>query len=165
MGSADTPFQRFYTQEGTGGGIRFGVGTTNGGQNGLAYMDVTGDIYWRNKIGASTKLNTGVSAVVYKNGVTTRAGNTASGSQTIAHGLSATPTKIRISAVAKWTGDSTAESIGTYNGTTTSCVFVARDAAAGNPVAGDTATNITLTWILTGAGHANNINIMWEAQV
>lgn len=57
FGSADTIYQRFYTQEGTGAGIRFGVGTTNGGQNGLLYMDSAGDLYWRNKAGASTKLN------------------------------------------------------------------------------------------------------------
>lgn len=57
FGSADTPYQRFYTQEGTGAGVRFGVGPTNGGQNGLLYMDATGDLYWRNKSGVSTKLN------------------------------------------------------------------------------------------------------------
>lgn len=57
FGSAQTIFQRFYTQEGTAGGIRFGVGTTNGGQNGLLYMDATGDLYWRDKAGTSVKLN------------------------------------------------------------------------------------------------------------
>lgn len=57
FGSADTIYQRLYTQEGTAGGIRFGVGPTAGGQNGLLYMDATGDIYWRNKGGTSTKLN------------------------------------------------------------------------------------------------------------
>jgi hypothetical protein len=51
LGSANTIFQRFYTQEGTAGGV------TNGGQNGLLYMDATGDLYWRNKGGTSTKLN------------------------------------------------------------------------------------------------------------
>lgn len=57
LGSADTVWQRFYAQEGTAGGIRIGVGTTNGGQNGLLYMDSSGDLYWRNKAGTSTKLN------------------------------------------------------------------------------------------------------------
>lgn len=59
MGSADTIFQRFYTQEGTVGGVRFGVGVTAGAQNqnGLLYMDATGDLYWRGKTGISTKLN------------------------------------------------------------------------------------------------------------
>lgn len=57
FGSADNPYQRLYTQEGTGAGIRFGVGPTNGGQNGLLYSDAAGDLYWRNKAGVSTKLN------------------------------------------------------------------------------------------------------------
>ena len=49
---------RVYVQEGTAaGGVRFGVGPTNGGQNGLLYMDAAGDLYWRNKAGSSTKLN------------------------------------------------------------------------------------------------------------
>lgn len=57
FGASDTPYQRLYTQEGDTAGIRFGVGVTNGGQNGLLYMDAAGDLYWRNKAGASTKLN------------------------------------------------------------------------------------------------------------
>lgn len=57
LGSADTIWQRFYTQEGTSGGIRFGVGPTAGGQNGLLYMNATGDLYWRPKAGAAVKLN------------------------------------------------------------------------------------------------------------
>jgi len=57
FGSADTIYQRFYTEEDTGGGIRFGRGTTGGGQNGLLYMDSVGDLYWRdkgNRVGSST---------------------------------------------------------------------------------------------------------------
>ena len=59
FGSASNIWQRFYTQEGTAGGIRFGMGVTAGAQNqnGLLYMDATGDLYWRNKTGTSTKLN------------------------------------------------------------------------------------------------------------
>jgi len=59
LGSADTIWQRFYTQEGTAGGIRFGMGVTAGAQNqnGLLYMDATGDIYFRDKGGTSIKLN------------------------------------------------------------------------------------------------------------
>jgi hypothetical protein len=58
MGSADYIYQRFYTQEGTTGGIRFGVGATAGAlnQNGLLYMDSAGDLYWRNKAGTATKI-------------------------------------------------------------------------------------------------------------
>lgn len=58
FGQSDIIFERVYVAEGTSdGGIRFGVGPTNGGQNGLLYMDATGDLYWRNKGGTSTKLN------------------------------------------------------------------------------------------------------------
>jgi len=57
FGSSQYVWQRFYTQEGTGGGIRFGEGPTAGGQNGLLYMNATGDLYWRNKGGTATKLN------------------------------------------------------------------------------------------------------------
>lgn len=57
LGSANKPYARNYVSEGVGGGIRFGIGTTAGGSNGLLYMDSAGDIYWRNKSGTSTKLN------------------------------------------------------------------------------------------------------------
>jgi hypothetical protein len=59
LGSADWQFQRAYVGEGTAGGLRFGVGVTDGAldQNGLLYMDATGDLYWRPKTGAAVKLN------------------------------------------------------------------------------------------------------------
>lgn len=57
LGSADYPWRRVYTGEGTGEGIRFGYGATNAGTNGLLYMDATGDLYWRNKAGTPIKLN------------------------------------------------------------------------------------------------------------
>lgn len=58
-GSADYIWQRGYVQEGTAGGLRFGMGVTDGAQdqNGLLYMDATGDLYWRPKTGAAVKLN------------------------------------------------------------------------------------------------------------
>lgn len=56
-GSSQYIWQRYYTQEGVDGGIRFGVGITNGGDNGLLYSDATGDLYWRDKNGDSLKLN------------------------------------------------------------------------------------------------------------
>lgn len=59
-GSAQYIWQRDYVQEGTAGGVRFGVGptwTSGTAQNGLLYMNATGDLYWRNKSGTSTKLN------------------------------------------------------------------------------------------------------------
>lgn len=58
IGKTDSIFRRLYVDEGTtDGGVRFGPGATGNGQNGLLYMDSAGDIYWRNKAGASTKLN------------------------------------------------------------------------------------------------------------
>jgi len=57
FGSAAFPFRRLYTSEGTGGGIRIGQGPTAGGQNGLLYMDSSGDLYWRNTGGSAVKLN------------------------------------------------------------------------------------------------------------
>jgi hypothetical protein len=39
LGSANYPYRRIYTDDGIGGGIRFGVGDTNGGQNALLYTD------------------------------------------------------------------------------------------------------------------------------
>lgn len=57
FGTKDTIWKRFYTQEGTDGGIRFGVGPTGGGQNGLLYMDSAGDLWWRNKAGTAIQLN------------------------------------------------------------------------------------------------------------
>jgi hypothetical protein len=67
MGAAQYIWQRFYTQEGTAGGIRFGVGVTAGGQNGLLYMDSAGDLYWKNKAGSASQLSapTGVSGEYY----------------------------------------------------------------------------------------------------
>lgn len=59
LGAADTPYQRLYAREGTGGGLRLGVGPTNGGQNGLLYMDSSGNLYWRNEAGSSTQLTGG----------------------------------------------------------------------------------------------------------
>lgn len=58
LGRTETIFRRVYVEEGTtSGGVRFGVGATANTQNGLLYMDATGDLYWRNKAGVSTKLN------------------------------------------------------------------------------------------------------------
>jgi hypothetical protein len=57
LGSATFPWRRIYTMDGTAGGLRIGPGPTNGGQNGLLYMDSAGDLYWRNTSGSSTKLN------------------------------------------------------------------------------------------------------------
>ncbi len=60
LGRTETIFHRVYVEEGTtAGGVRFGVGPTNGGQNGLIYMDSSGNLFWRDKAGTSTQLNGG----------------------------------------------------------------------------------------------------------
>lgn len=61
LGSADNPWKRGYVGEGTSEGLRFGYGPTNGGQNGLLYMDSSGNLYWRNKGGSSSLLNATIS--------------------------------------------------------------------------------------------------------
>lgn len=49
LGAADYPWQRGYVMESIDGGLRFGVGPTAGGQNGLLYMSSGGDLFWRRK--------------------------------------------------------------------------------------------------------------------
>lgn len=62
LGFSLTPWRRIYGSEGTSGGLRFGLGTTDNGQNGLLYMDSAGDLYWRDKASVSTQLNGGGSS-------------------------------------------------------------------------------------------------------
>jgi len=131
--------------------------------------------------------------ITFKNGVTTRAGDTASGTQNIAHGLGSIPKKIRIT-VTKTNGtvSGLVSSNGTYNGTTNSCVYglgsdngngtaqaksgnsatqiayieQSQSGATGTQTAIATydATDIILTWTLAGTVNASNMNIMWEAE-
>lgn len=58
IGRTQAIWRRLYVEEGSAtGGVRFGAGPTNNTQNGLLYMDAAGDLYWRDKAGASVKLN------------------------------------------------------------------------------------------------------------
>lgn len=57
LGSPLAPWERLYVTSGTAGGVRFGEGTTTGGQNGLLYMNSSGNLFWRTPAGASTQLN------------------------------------------------------------------------------------------------------------
>lgn len=142
--------------------------------------------------GSTAKMLSPIPATIYKNGTNnSRDGATASGSQTIAHGLGVIPKRIRITASCTQSGASfdSLHSDGVYNGTTTSCLWyytslVSTDTAdngidstnlinlgyGGNSqvatVAFD-ATNITLTWTKAGSGAtsaANAIELLWEAQ-
>jgi hypothetical protein len=109
---------------------------------------------------------------------TSRAMNTASGNLVIAHGLSSTPRFVRITAGISGTVAST--SIGTYNGSTTSCiysgsgggsdasniVYLRSDGASPNiqsaTVSVDS-TNITLAFTKSGSNGTETIGLMWEA--
>lgn len=124
-------------------------------------------------------------------GQTTRAGSTASGDQTIAHGLGKTPFLVRITAAAIVdTGARGALSIGSYDGTTQQCIYKSDDGGNGNTTfiaegssshiirlyrkrAGSTGdqsatiavdgTNITLSWTKTSNDIAGTMYIAWEA--
>jgi hypothetical protein len=128
--------------------------------------------------------------LAFNNGETTRSGNAASGSQTIAHGLGKTPKYARFVATFNNTGNGAnmAFSEGTYNGNTNAYVYSSVSSSGANvsvsgggtgqvleigdsgslssnqiAVATWDATNLTLTWTKTGALGGGNINILWEA--
>lgn len=130
----------------------------------------------------------------FTNGATSRAGDTASGTQNIAHGLGVIPKFIRITAIktlGSGTGQGLSTSFGAYNGTTNSCVYsVSKQgtAAGTGSTSGNSttnaiyivdssasseiqsvvitvdATNIILTWTKTSTPTADNIQIQWEAR-
>jgi len=160
----------------------------------VARRNATGDITVPSTPGASTDatsksyVDTQVATKVstFKNGVASRAGDAASGTQTIAHGVGATPKVIKITAMWASGNDDLIQSFGVYNGTTTSCVWFQRidatDESAGTSstnvihlpsLAADSssqkatvaidATNITLTWTKTGSPSSESIHILWEA--
>lgn len=127
--------------------------------------------------------------VNYKNGTNnTWTMATASGTLNLAHGLGIIPKYIRItvyyspSAGISISGTSS----GTYNGTTTSCVFSSPNGGTQNAGLDNTnivvavsasstprqqlatvtfdATNIILAFVLSGTNGAETLNILWEAQ-
>lgn len=141
--------------------------TTGAGASKVLTSDADGDATWEALTGSS-----------YKNGVTSRNVTTASGDQTIAHGLSTTPKYIRITV--RQEGDYKNVSNGVYNGTTNSCVYTDLEGATagnsatkiaimGSPTNNQTATaafdgtNITLSWVRTGSTASALMYIMWEA--
>jgi hypothetical protein len=126
--------------------------------------------------------------VSHKTGQSTRTADTASGSQTIAHGLGKTPRKVTISSSLLIATNCWAMSIGNYDGTSTNCIFIGSPTnVTGANASGDTtnivymyradgtagsqaatiavdATNITLTWTKTGTMPANTIYLSWEVE-
>lgn len=126
-------------------------------------------------------------SVTFTNGITTRDLSTASGNQTIAHGLGATPKYIKITAILGSTGAATNSfSFGVYNGTTTSNVsrgmnsnsqyfqetsstnvisLYAVDINSTTPQVATVTfdgTNITLAWTKNGTP-TTTAQILWEA--
>ena len=122
----------------------------------------------------------------YENGTTSRGADTASGTQTIAHGLGNTPNYVRITVACNFSAAQTdARSVGVYNGTTSSCLF-STDSIAPEMIGTSTnmveiheddspalnqiatiamdATNITLTWTRTGGTSVETMYILWEAR-
>lgn len=121
-------------------------------------------------------------------GIATRAGNTASGSQTIAHGLGRTPVKVRLTAKKLIDTKYIARSHGVYDGSGQCCVYDSDSSNADNVTVGNSTTraiyvkdivsatgsqegavsvdgtNITIAWTLTGTCTSANINILWEAE-
>lgn len=118
-----------------------------------------------------------------KIGVTTRAGNAASSTQTIAHGIGRAPRFVEIEVYYHGSGGTTvSQSHGIYDATSSVCIFAVNtttDASTGNStnmlevhgastdkqVATITvdATNISLAWTLTGTMDSQNMNIKWKA--
>ena len=153
----------------------------------LVATGTSGHVLTSNGAGAAPTFQAAAGGgVTVKNGVATRAVGTASGTQTIAHGLGVTPSYIRITMTeSSSTGYVVAGSSGVYNGTTNSSVSwaqfsdtstyaddgssvigVIRTSAAPagqSAVATFDVTNITLTWTKTGSPTGDNIHIMWEA--
>lgn len=120
----------------------------------------------------------------FKSGIATRAGNTASGSQTIAHGLGKVPAKIKMTAFFADLTDMTM-SEGTYINGSYNCLLASHSSTSGvgsdssniiyinplDPGRGEQratvsvdATNITLSWTYTATLSSNSITILWEVE-
>lgn len=134
-----------------------------------------------------TQLNA-LAATTYTNGSTTRDLSTASGNQTIAHGLGKTPKKIKITVIqANTSGATDCYSFGAYNGTTNSNVYrgqnsnnqfytggddtyvinifttASTDTSPSTATATFDGTNITLAWTKATSA-TGTAQILWEAE-
>lgn len=168
------------------------AGTATGGTG--AALVVTPDA-----LAASTPVFNGsgltnlTNPAVYKNGTTTYNLATASGTQTIAHGLGKAPKFIKIKWMLAVSGSGSAVTMfrgeGVYNGTTVSALWEGNyggGSAAYNSNSSSTniisynnssggtdlsayavptydGTNITLTWTRSTVAPSGTINILWEA--
>lgn len=159
-------------------------GTTSTGILQSGTVGTSGQALVSNGPGALPTFQTVTAAIGVTSGIATRTQGSASGTQTIPHGLGVTPAYIKISALQQrnLVGASTSEStaFGTYNGTSTNGIYSAIDTSnavsSGNSTsniltiigAGQTATvtmdatNIYLAWTFT-SGSGNSIQMLWEA--
>lgn len=124
----------------------------------------------------------------YASGVATYAFDTATGTQNISHGLTVTPSRIRMTAMVNTATDGFSQSSGTFDGTNYAGITVASEGTAsasdsstsyvlrlgddGAYTAMQTATasldstNIVLSWTKQGSPtSAGTIRILWEAWV
>ncbi len=137
--------------------------------------------------GTNFQVTSPVTSSPIKSGVTTRAMDAASGAVTIAHGLGVIPRYIRMTARILNTNATALMAIsdGSYNGSTTACVYLFRDSSTASVMGTDTTniikiifdasgreqnavatfdiTNITLTWTKVGSTPSISMQIMWEA--
>lgn len=124
----------------------------------------------------------------YSSGTTTKDANDASATQTIAHGLGATPKWVKITAILPGTTNNNTpqllQSISVYNGTTqtslslilsaanvstVSTSFIISGASTGSSanstgVITFDATNISIAWTKTGSPGTTVYTLLWEAQ-
>lgn len=132
---------------------------------------------------------TNLTASTWKGGATTRDLSTASGNQTIAHGLGRTPKMVKITAIQASTSGATDNySFGIYDGSTNSCIYRGQNsntqyyvgntssftvyiysAATGNTDASTATitvdgTNITLAWTRASSpgGVTGTAQLLWE---
>jgi len=131
--------------------------------------------------GTAFEITSPISIATFTNGVTNRAGQAASGTQTIAHGLGVVPRKVKITAfygqgfIGAGSVNS-AKSVGVYNGSTTSTVFevcqTTGSAGAVGQLAGSDTSNIIALNGLSGSAiiagqqatiavDATNITLTW----
>lgn len=142
-------------------------------------------IYFHNYLGLTQSQISSPST--YKSGVFQKAGNSTT-TTVIPHGLGKTPSHIKITAFGHMplSDGTTANSVGTYDGVNTNTVVANNLAGSGNlnssidiiniislifnssPVSQSAtatmdATDITLTWTVSGGGSSNNQSFLWEA--
>ena len=107
--------------------------------------------------------------VTRKNGVNSRDVSTASGTQSIAHGLGVTPKIVRINAIWLYSTARSLFSLGTYSGATTATIYKGSSSNGTAESSGQDSANIISLFDTTGnqgatatiTVDATNINIAW----